>query len=176
MTETMTSAAHVASDRPARYGKQLASHFSHKIEAHWDEDAATGTALFPIDDTGDSVQCDMTAGEGRLDLVLTGPADSIGRIEGASPVTSSALANRGSSRSSLSARTAKPPPSSMRKSSASSRWPWCEQTRGNVEKRITEAGACQAPKAQRGHIARILSCEPYTWNCRIAQRGQINPF
>ena len=82
MTETMTSVAHVASDRPARYGKQLASHFSHKIEAHWDEDAATGTALFPVDDTGDSVQCDMTAGEGRLDLVLTGPADSIGRIEG----------------------------------------------------------------------------------------------
>lgn len=82
MPETMTSVARVASDRPARYGKQLASHFSHKIEAHWDEDAATGTALFPVDDTSDSVQCDMTAGEGQLDLVFTGPADSIGRIEG----------------------------------------------------------------------------------------------
>ncbi|MCI6205493.1 MAG: DUF2218 domain-containing protein, partial [Corynebacterium glucuronolyticum] len=77
MTETMTSTAHVATDRPARYGKQLASHFSHKIEASWNEDSATGTAVFPIADTSDSVRCDMFAGEGQLVLVLNGPAERI---------------------------------------------------------------------------------------------------
>ena len=82
MPETMTSTAHVASDRPARYGKQLASHFSHKIEARWDADTDMGTALFSIADTGDSVQCDMSAGTDQLDLVLTRPTESIGRIEG----------------------------------------------------------------------------------------------
>lgn len=81
MTETMTSTAHVATDRPARYGKQLASHFSHKIEASWNEDSATGTAVFPIADTSDSVRCDMFAGEGQLVLVLNGPAERIGQFE-----------------------------------------------------------------------------------------------
>ncbi|MDY5153253.1 DUF2218 domain-containing protein [Actinobaculum suis] len=81
MDGIMTSTAHVTSDRPMRYGKQLASHFSHKIEASWNKDSATGTAVFPIADTSDSVRCDMSADEGQLVLVLNGPAEHIGQFE-----------------------------------------------------------------------------------------------
>ncbi|OCA93691.1 hypothetical protein ACU20_08580 [Actinobaculum suis] len=57
------------------------SHFSHKIEASWNKDSATGTAVFPIADTSDSVRCDMSADEGQLVLVLNGPAEHIGQFE-----------------------------------------------------------------------------------------------
>lgn len=85
MTETMTSIAHVASARAGRYGKQLASHFSHKIEAKWDEENKTGYAIFPLaepENQEDEVRCDMAAREDELTLTLTGPAAGIGRIEG----------------------------------------------------------------------------------------------
>lgn len=85
MTETMASIAHVASARAERYGKQLASHFSHKIEAKWDEENKMGYAIFPLaepENQEDVVRCDMDAREDKLTLTLTGPAPGIGRIEG----------------------------------------------------------------------------------------------
>ena len=41
-----TSTARVATDRPARYGKQLASHMGRKITTTWDEDSRTGSLEF----------------------------------------------------------------------------------------------------------------------------------
>ena len=41
-----TSTAWVATDRPARYGKQLASHMGRKITTTWDEDSGTGSLEF----------------------------------------------------------------------------------------------------------------------------------
>ena len=41
-----TSTARVATDRPARYGKQLASHMGRKITTTWDEDSGTGSLEF----------------------------------------------------------------------------------------------------------------------------------
>ena len=41
-----TSTARVVTDRPARYGKQLAGHMGRKITAVWDEEGATGSLEF----------------------------------------------------------------------------------------------------------------------------------
>ena len=41
-----TSTARVVTDRPARYGKQLAGHMGRKITAVWDEDSGTGSLEF----------------------------------------------------------------------------------------------------------------------------------
>ena len=38
-----TSSARVLTERPARYGKQLAGHMGRKITAVWDEESATGS-------------------------------------------------------------------------------------------------------------------------------------
>ena len=40
------STARVTTDRPARYGKQLAGHMGRKITTAWDEDAETGSLAF----------------------------------------------------------------------------------------------------------------------------------
>ncbi len=49
MTFNRTSIARVVTDRPARYGKQLASHFGNKITTTWDEDTKTGSLTFNRD-------------------------------------------------------------------------------------------------------------------------------
>ena len=41
-----TSSARVLTERPARYGKQLAGHMGRKITAVWDEEGATGSLEF----------------------------------------------------------------------------------------------------------------------------------
>jgi len=40
------SSARVLTERPARYGKQLAGHMGRKITAAWDEESATGSLEF----------------------------------------------------------------------------------------------------------------------------------
>ena len=40
------SRARVATDRPGRYGKQLMSHFSRKIETEWDDESQRGGCTF----------------------------------------------------------------------------------------------------------------------------------
>ena len=46
MDFTRTSTARVATDRPARYGKQLVGHMGHKITASWDAEAGRGAMTF----------------------------------------------------------------------------------------------------------------------------------
>lgn len=41
-----TSEALVATDRAARYGKQLASHLGRKASTEWDEESGRGSVLF----------------------------------------------------------------------------------------------------------------------------------
>ena len=42
----LISVATVATERAARYGKQLVSHMGHKITGSWDEEAGSGYLLF----------------------------------------------------------------------------------------------------------------------------------
>ncbi|WP_257158755.1 DUF2218 domain-containing protein [Corynebacterium cystitidis] len=72
MSETLTSTARVRTERPARYAKQLASHFSRKLNTHWDADAARGTIEFPgegID--GTPTQVDLIASDDVLMMTMT---------------------------------------------------------------------------------------------------------
>lgn len=47
--ENATSETVVATDRAARYGKQLASHLGRKATAEWDEEAGRGSVVFGED-------------------------------------------------------------------------------------------------------------------------------
>lgn len=78
MSASLTSVACVVTDRPARYGKQLASHFSHKVPFTWDEDEKTGNGSF----ADGRAQATITARQDSLELVLEAPADEIDRFEG----------------------------------------------------------------------------------------------
>jgi hypothetical protein len=69
------SEARVATDRPHRYAKQLASHLGRRIDATWDEDAGRGRLAFR-DGTGT-----LTAESGALLLTVEGPEAEIERLE-----------------------------------------------------------------------------------------------
>lgn len=43
-----SSTSTVATDRPGRYGKQLAAHLGRRVESNWDSDANTGLITFPF--------------------------------------------------------------------------------------------------------------------------------
>ena len=43
------SVAHVPTDRPARYGRQLVAHMGRKITTNWDDDSATGLLSFDLE-------------------------------------------------------------------------------------------------------------------------------
>lgn len=76
--------ARVATDRPGRYGKQLAAHLGRKITADWDEEAQTGRLIFDRDGAA-SGYLDMRAEDDTLLLDLfTGPdtRDTLQRIVG----------------------------------------------------------------------------------------------
>jgi hypothetical protein len=70
------SHARVATDRPNRYAKQLASHFGRKIETHWDEETGQGSLSFGFGTAA------MTATPDALLLVVEGDADDLERLEG----------------------------------------------------------------------------------------------
>lgn len=70
------SHARVATDRPGRYAKQLASHFSRKIETHWDEETGQGSLSFG------SGTAAMTATPDALLLVVEGAPEDLERLEG----------------------------------------------------------------------------------------------
>lgn len=74
----LTCTARVTTDRPARYGKQLASHLGRRADATWDEQGDRGRIEF---DAG-VAQADLTCGEGVLEMSLTTPADLAERFEG----------------------------------------------------------------------------------------------
>ncbi|APT84461.1 DUF2218 domain-containing protein [Corynebacterium aquilae] len=83
------SHALVLTQRPARYGKQMAAHFAHKLETSWDGEM--GTLLF----VGRGKDCDdprfayegtavvtMTCVEQGLDIVIDAPEELLSRFEG----------------------------------------------------------------------------------------------
>ena len=71
------STARVSTDRPSRYGKQLASHMGRKITTTWDEASQTGSLIFDREGaaTGvvelschdDILQLDLAAGDAHLE-------------------------------------------------------------------------------------------------------------
>ena len=71
------STTRVSTDRPSRYGKQLASHMGRKITGTWDEASQTGSLIFNRDGaaTGvvelfchdDILQLDLAAGDAHLE-------------------------------------------------------------------------------------------------------------
>ena len=71
------STARVSTDRPSRYGKQLASHMGRKITTTWDEASQTGSLTFDREGvaTGavelschdDILQLDLAAGDAHLE-------------------------------------------------------------------------------------------------------------
>ncbi|GAA2011734.1 DUF2218 domain-containing protein [Brevibacterium samyangense] len=78
MTDTtLVSTASVATERPARYGKQLASHMGRKVPFTWDEEAGAGTVEF----ADGAVLGTLRALDGALHMTVEGPADSIERFE-----------------------------------------------------------------------------------------------
>ncbi|QPK83946.1 DUF2218 domain-containing protein [Corynebacterium qintianiae] len=82
MSELVTSTARVATERPARYAKQLASHFSRKIETAFDPDAGRGQLIFPKGEDGVPMgTCDMLCGDNVLVLAMEAPVHDIERVE-----------------------------------------------------------------------------------------------
>lgn len=74
---TISSTAAVATDRPARYAKQLASHMGRKAATEWDEEAGQGWIQFP---TGKAT---LAAGDDVLLVALVADdAESRDRLEG----------------------------------------------------------------------------------------------
>ncbi|MDH6588651.1 hypothetical protein M2161_007757 [Streptomyces sp. SAI-133] len=71
------SEARVATDRPHRYAKQLASHLGRRSETTWDEESGEGSLLFQNGDKGS-----LTATEGALLLTLETESEHLDLLEG----------------------------------------------------------------------------------------------
>ncbi|MFF3500366.1 DUF2218 domain-containing protein [Streptomyces sp. NPDC003247] len=69
------SEARVRTDRPHRYGKQLAAHLGRRAESNWDEEKGVGSITFP-QGTGT-----LTATEDALLLTLDTEAEHLDRLE-----------------------------------------------------------------------------------------------
>lgn len=70
-----SSHARVSTDRPARYGKQLASHLGRRIRTEWSEEDGAGRLWF------DGGHGTMTAADGALLLDVEGEPDQLERLE-----------------------------------------------------------------------------------------------
>ncbi|WP_344447645.1 DUF2218 domain-containing protein, partial [Kitasatospora nipponensis] len=69
------SQARVATDRPARYAKQLAAHMSRKVQTDWSEETGRGDLVF-------SAGTATLAGEPvALLLVVEGEEDDLPQLE-----------------------------------------------------------------------------------------------
>lgn len=79
MTATITSVARVATDRPSRYGKQLANHLNRRARGEWDEASETGTVAFGDADAGDVAT--LACEPGTLVLTLTASPGTVDRLE-----------------------------------------------------------------------------------------------
>lgn len=76
----MSSEAVVATDRPARYGKQLVAHLSRRVGGEWSEEEQTGRIDFPagratLSCEADSLQLRVVCAEADLDRL----EDVVGR-------------------------------------------------------------------------------------------------
>lgn len=83
-----TSTAHIATERGARYGKQLASHLGRRLPTEWDEDSGTGSVWF---DTG---RCQIAASPDEL--VLTTDVQDATELEHVEDVVGRHLVRFGS--------------------------------------------------------------------------------
>jgi hypothetical protein len=77
MTTDSPASTHatVITDRPDRYGKQLASHLGRRNGGEWSADTATGWIDF-----GDG-RATLTAEGDQLRLEITAPCDQLGHLE-----------------------------------------------------------------------------------------------
>jgi uncharacterized protein len=78
MTTNDTSAsthATVITDRPGRYGKQLASHLGRRNGGEWSADTSTGWIDFA------EGRATLTADDDQLRLEITAPCDQLGKLE-----------------------------------------------------------------------------------------------
>lgn len=76
-----TSLASVTTTRPKRYGKQLASHFSRKVEAKWSDADREGVINFQTHDGTEGARCTLSAGEGVLRMRIDGTSYDVERFE-----------------------------------------------------------------------------------------------
>ncbi len=76
MDDLRTSVATVATDRPARYGKQLVSHMSRRGRGEWDDSTGSGT----LELSGGNLRLESTDDALILHLVVP-QTDDIARLE-----------------------------------------------------------------------------------------------
>ncbi|AWB82179.1 DUF2218 domain-containing protein [Corynebacterium yudongzhengii] len=76
---TATSTARVACERPARYAKQLASHFAKKIETRFDPEEGRGHLSFSREQVRGEVE--MIVGDGVLLLQIDTDDDYLEKVE-----------------------------------------------------------------------------------------------
>ncbi|GAA2273158.1 MULTISPECIES: DUF2218 domain-containing protein [Kitasatospora] len=69
------SEARVATDRPARYGKQLAAHIGRRVEAEWSDEAGRGRLVFAAG------TATLVAEPEALLLTVEGAAESLPGLE-----------------------------------------------------------------------------------------------
>ena len=74
------SVAHVVTDRPARYGRQLTAHMGRKITTTWDEASSTGSLSFNREGPVVGVVT-LTCDDEALTLTLRTTAESLDRLE-----------------------------------------------------------------------------------------------
>ena len=74
------SVAHVVTDRPARYGRQLTSHMGRKITTTWDEASSTGSLSFNREGPVVGV-VGLTCDDDALVLTLRTTAENLDRLE-----------------------------------------------------------------------------------------------
>lgn len=79
-TFSRRSTARVSTDRPARYGKQLASHMGRKITTAWDEEAEAGSLTFDREGAVTGVVT-LSSHDGVLQLDLTADDEHLERLE-----------------------------------------------------------------------------------------------
>ena len=70
-----SSTATVATDRAARYGKQLVAHLGRRVTAEWDEQTGTGWIDF------EESRAELSAGPEALDIRLSAEPDALARME-----------------------------------------------------------------------------------------------
>ena len=80
MEFSRTSTARVATDRPARYGKQLAGHMGRKITTTWDDASGSGSLTFNRDGQTTGA-AELTSEPGLLILTLHSNDDHLERLE-----------------------------------------------------------------------------------------------
>ena len=79
-TFSRRSIARVTTDRPARYGKQLAGHMGRKITTAWDEDTEAGSQTCDREGAVTGVVA-ISCHDGALQLDLTADDEHLERLE-----------------------------------------------------------------------------------------------